>query len=164
MEGDRERCLAAGMDDFLSKSFTQTQLATLLDRWLAFRAPPEIERRESCDAPLIDGAVLRNIAALSRPPPDSLIDLYLRHSPILLAAIESAAVGMQAGKLSEAVHTLKSSTANLGGARLAGAAKECEALIRTGGIASAGPLIVRIQREYQEFCAALTRERSADAA
>ena len=48
--------------------------------------------------PLIDVGVLRNIAALARPALlNSLIDLYLQHSPVLLAAVESAAAETRAG-------------------------------------------------------------------
>jgi two-component system sensor histidine kinase/response regulator len=165
MEGDRERCLAAGMDDFLSKPFSQQQLATLLRRWLAMRALPEAERRDLSRVPLIDAGVLRNIAALAKPALlNSMIDLYLQHSPSLIGAIESAAANMQGDALSQAVHTLKSSTSNLGGARLAMVAKECETLVREGGITQAASLVSKIRKEYQEFCAALMRERSPNAA
>ncbi len=155
MEGDKERCRVAGMDDFLSKPFSQQRLAALLRQWVAL--PVHV--------PLIDETVLNHITAMSQPKLlDSLIDLYLRHSPKLLDAVEKAAAGMQVAGLTEAVHTLKSSTANLGGTRLAMAAKECEVLVQEGGIARAAPLILRIREEYREFCTALLRERSGHAA
>jgi len=165
MEGERERCLAAGMDDFLSKPFSQQQLATLLKRWLAVQLIPDSERREGSRLPLIDAGVLRNIAALARPALlDSMIALYLEHSPPLIVAIELAAASGKVEALQEALHTFKSSTANLGGLRLATLTKECEVLVREGGIPKAAQTVQRIRREYQDFCSALMQERSPSAA
>jgi TMAO reductase system sensor TorS len=171
LEGNRERCLAAGMDDFLTKPFTQHQLSQLLGRWLTAapeQAPRQVGRAAPTDAPspsLIDVAVLRDITALGRPALlGSLIELYLQHSPALIVAIESAAREGEAAALAEAIHTLKSSTANLGGARLSRLLKECELLLSGGNAQQARPLVQRIAAEYREFCDALVREKAASAA
>jgi two-component system, sensor histidine kinase len=172
MEANRERCLAAGMDDFLPKPFTQVQLTQVLGRWAPLAQAPRPERAAPAEtappaaaaAPVIDTEVLRNINALGRPALlGSLVDLYLEHSPPLLATIEAAVQGGEPRGLVEAVHTLKSSTANLGGARLTELLRECEQLAQEHRAAAASHL-ARVPAAYHEFCEALIRERSALAA
>jgi len=177
MEANRERCLAAGMDDFLPKPFTQAQLKGLLGRWapvaqarqpgrdsLVARETEEAESVAGRDTAVIDAGVLRDIAALGRPALlGSLIDLYLEHSRPLVDTIESAGHGREPAGLVEALHTLKSSTANLGGARLTALLRECEALAQERGAAGL-PQLARLPAAYHEFCEALIRERSATAA
>jgi two-component system sensor histidine kinase/response regulator len=109
--------------------------------------------------------VLRNIAALARPALlNSMIELYLKHSPALIDGIEAAALKIEPAALLQALHTFKSSTANLGGVRLAALTKECELMVREGGIGKSALLVQRLRRDYLEFCTALTRERSPSAA
>jgi TMAO reductase system sensor TorS len=175
MEGNRERCLAAGMDDFLSKPFTQLELGTILKKWAptSARARPEETAAATRSSPppagtappLIDAGVLRDIAAVGRPALlSSLIDLYMQHSPSLVGAIEEAARHRDATEFGEAIHTLKSSTANLGGARLTALLKECEAMVSEGKVEEAVLRVHRIRSDYRDFCEALVRERSASAA
>jgi two-component system, sensor histidine kinase len=175
MEANRERCLAAGMDDFLPKPFTQAHLRGVLGRWAPVAQTEQHDResaRESGAAGSVAGAstsvldtgVLRDIAALGRPALlGSLIDLYLEHSRPLVETIESAGRGQEPPGLVEALHTLKSSTANLGGARLTALLRECEALAQERGAARV-PELARLSAAYHEFCEALIRERSATAA
>jgi CheY-like chemotaxis protein/HPt (histidine-containing phosphotransfer) domain-containing protein len=172
MAANRERCLAAGMDDFLTKPFTQVQLAAVLGRWAPAAQSPRHERAvlaagdsaPATAAAVIDTATLRNIAALGRPALlASLLDLYLEHSLPLVETIESAIAGGEAQGLAEALHTLKSSSANLGGARLTALLRECEALAQERG-AAAVPRLGPVPAAYHEFCEALIRERSALAA
>ncbi len=161
MEGNRERCLAAGMDDFLTKPFSQQQLAAMLRRW----SPAAGDEPQAARTQLIDGEVLRDIAALGRPALlGSLIDLYMEHSPALVASIESAMRESRPDALGDALHTLKSSSANLGGCRLAQLLKECEVLVSERDMARAAPLIERVAGEYRAFCDALGREKRANAA
>jgi two-component system, sensor histidine kinase len=190
MEGNRDRCLAVGMDDFLTKPFTQAQLAAVLKRWAPYapsdvgheppRTPEPLEPPRAAEAhtvgaaapagaqarsPVIEPTVLRDIMALGRPALlASLIDLYMQHSPSLMDSIEAAARDARAEGLRDAVHTLKSSTANLGGTRLAALLQECETLAGQGAADAARTTLERVPAAYREFCEALARERSATAA
>jgi CheY-like chemotaxis protein len=188
VEGDRERCLAAGMDDYLAKPFTQGELRSILEKWLlprpnlATQAHPAAAAGQqaakttksagvpsSCssessvaDAPPIDRRALMNIAALQRPgtPPilSKVISMYLQSSNEVLEKLRLAVQQGDADATRQAAHALKSTSGNVGARRLAFLSKQLEDAGRTNSVEKAGPLLERIKTEHGRVVAVLRGE------
>ena len=163
MAGDSDRCLAAGMDDYLSKPFTLQSLRTVLERWLpsaaegaarsaAEAAPEAVAPGGDTVRPPVDEKTLENIRALQAPGgPDLLsrvIGLYLSGSPKLLEGLRDAAARRDADALRTASHTLKSSSANLGASTLSTLCKELETRAREGRVDDLAEAVAGIETEY----------------
>ena len=187
VEGDRERCLAAGMDDYLAKPFTQEDLYSILEKWLlpgpslaqpahrttdsAKNVAPTAKTAEipaSCSPqaaggePPIDYRALANIAALQRQgtPPllPKVISTYFQSSSELMEKLRQAVEKGEAEATRQAAHSLKSSSANLGAKQLASLSKELEDVGRSHSMQKTGPLWERIRTEHGRVVAALQKE------
>ena len=174
MEGDRDRCLAAGMDDYLPKPFTQDQLTEVLDRWLertaATRGGPaetdEQDLKASSDAETepvsLDRKALEAIRALQRQgKPDLLtrvINVYLEDSLRLLEALRQAVSKEDASDVKRQAHSLKSSSANVGALRLSTLCKELERMDGGDSSVEGCQMLSRIETEYASVRDALSRE------
>jgi CheY-like chemotaxis protein len=169
LQGDRERCLAAGMDDYLSKPFRREALSAVLARWLpgclignAPSAAPIIEPRPDAARTAIDSAALDAIRSLGgETTPDLLeqiIRLYLEAAPGLMGAIKDGLAAANNDQVRIAAHTLKSSSANLGASRLAELCKKMELAARTNTIKTDAPALHEVQTEYERVCSALQQE------
>ena len=142
LQGDREICLAAGMDDYLSKPFTIEQLRTVLHRWTPsspVASPALSSPGENAPPPDIalqpDGSPVNpktwdSITSLQRPgQPDLLtkiIGLYLKDSQGLVDKILAAALEKDGASLRDAAHSLKSRSATLGAWQVADLCKQLE--------------------------------------
>ncbi len=148
MEGDRERCLAAGFDDYLSKPFSKEQLHELLARWL----PPTPQNP-------IDNAILDDIRALQlEGEPDVLheiITLFCDDAPQQLELMEKLLERNDGQTLALAAHRLKSSCAMIGAQRLNELCIRLEALGCANLILEARALLKEIAAEYQRVEQAL---------
>jgi len=131
LQGDREACLAAGMDDYLSKPFSQQELAAVIGRWMALPlaatvhhddAPPRLppESVEVIQRDVINRVALDKIRALSRERGDALVQkviaAYVDDAPQQLRQLQDAIDGLDTGNVRRIAHTLKSASANVGAA------------------------------------------------
>jgi PAS domain S-box-containing protein len=170
MEGDRERCLAAGMDAYLSKPFTLEQLQSLLTQWLPRASGPDpadaVEDVAPCSGPLSPEA-LDNLRALQRVgKPDvvsKVVRMYLSHAPTLLETLHETAAQGEASALEHAAHSLKSSSGSVGAVRLAALCKDVEAMGRAGDVDHAAGVLAAIDEEYAAVREALAAQVQKEA-
>ena len=169
MEGDRARCLAAGMDDYLAKPFTVAQLQPLLTQWLA-PMPPRTSEPDPAPASTeepaleagIDKTVWDAILSLQRPgQPDILtrvLTTYLDDSRLLVEHIRAAVQAHDPVALAQAAHRLKSSSAQLGVLATAAHCKALETLGRLARIDEAAHLLAQLTEAHQAASAIITTE------
>jgi CheY-like chemotaxis protein len=148
MQGDREMCLAAGMDDYLSKPIHVDELAEALDR---------CTRRAAVADAVLDPEAVEQLAARTgdRAFVAELVNAFLRDAPALLATLRDALEDAQAPELRRAAHTLKSNARVFGASTLAELCQELEGLAKAGSVAGTAELLAQIDGEYARVAAAL---------
>ncbi len=150
MKGDRERCIAAGMDDYVSKPIQTHELSAALDR----AAAPAAGRPEpvNLDAALAAMGGDREILA-------EAIDLFVQEAPAMLDRVKIAVECRNAAKVNEAAHTLKGSISNFSSNGAFVAAASLEKMGKANDLASSPEALKALESELRTLAAGLSAAR-----
>jgi PAS domain S-box-containing protein len=166
MAGDRERCIEAGMDEYLAKPVHPEELAGVLSRLL--NGSPEAGPAATAStgeapvdvtaAPLVDVTRLADLGVLAeeqRPTLRELVNLFAVETPEMIARIGEGIDATSVAIVQRAAHNLKGSAMSLGAARIGALATEIERRARGGAIEGADDLLTAIDLAFGDTVAEL---------
>jgi len=149
MSGDREQCLAVGMDDYLTKPFKLAELRAVLAR-VAMRI-------------VVDAKALAEVRAIDPGNPNLLgevITLFLDEAPDRIDTLRRAIASNDAEATWRAAHAFKSGCANVGAVSLVSICDGIEKDGRVGNMSSIGTLFTTLESEMPVVAAALEEARA----
>ncbi|MCP4151343.1 MAG: response regulator, partial [bacterium] len=171
MQGDKERCLEAGMDDYLSKPMEPLELDKIIERWLGGRenADDALEMEEDDDFTLedegtqeeeaeeiateiiFDKALLVHRMMDDEDLAEMVIAEFLASMPALMAESEGALQGEDYEAIRGHAHSIKGAAANVAAPRIRTLAEEIEDACRNNETGNIAESLARLSTELDAF-------------
>jgi two-component system sensor histidine kinase/response regulator len=160
LSGDREQCLAAGMDDYVSKPLRPEVLDKVLAQWIGAgretktavnSAPMELPPVDSPDDSQFDVEDLIERLMGNQTLARRVAETFLNNMPGELLALSTAINNSDSEAVVMAAHSIKGAAANAAGVTVSGLASKMESLGRTGDMASAAEVLPELQAKFQSL-------------
>jgi PAS domain S-box-containing protein len=148
MEGEREKCLAAGMDDYLTKPVSMQRLGGVLVRWLGARED------------VVDMEKMAGLQQLAKANPSFMRDitaLFREDALVRLHELRDAMGDANAERVSRAAHSLKSSSGNIGASRMYSLCATIEATAKQGNLTGVPEMVAQLETELERALDALAQ-------
>jgi signal transduction histidine kinase/ActR/RegA family two-component response regulator len=165
MQGDRERCLAAGMDDYVAKPISPDQLQEVLRRWIPEEArpatllPPRPASTAADTGTPVDWAALAELVAMTRPDfLRELLAIFFRDTRQTLHELREAFARHDLTSWKNMLHKLRGSCATLGARTMVRLTSDMEELDDKGLAAVGETLLVALEDEFAVVHHALVTE------
>ncbi len=150
MQGDREKCLEVGMDDYISKPIRVNELVRALSQSQPTEEPPEpTPQVESALDPQVLQTFHDMMGESATEMLRQLIDIYLEDTPAMLETLKIALQENNLAALQHTAHTLKSSSAALGAIKFSQLCQDLENLSKSQVTTGLCELVAQIESEYQ---------------
>ena len=162
MQGDREMCLRAGMDDYISKPIMMESLQRMIDKWTI---GSEVDQAIAVDAnseilssSVIDPVAIKNLDQINPKLIKRMVNLFtIEEAPVLLQNLRQAIANNDFKEISYNAHTLKGSSNILGAKILGQLCLEVELKGKHSDGIGLPELLNQIEQQYQVACQELTK-------
>ena len=164
LAGDRERCIAAGMDDYVRKPVNPGDLLDALRRWGGMRQAAELANLPGPALTVLNPEQLLEACGGDHELAGEITAEFASTAPAAFDSVASAIAGANFGALVAAAHNLKGSCWAIGAAALGATLQELELMGKAGDLSNAGETLRVARAQLAELLMALasrTIERAA---
>ena len=164
MAGDQEKCLAAGMDAYLSKPVKADKLAAMVALWTGADLHGKVPTQDPAIAGLLDQTYVSGLRELGTDEFDKLIRLFLTDGQTRVDGLRAAQLAGDTSAMVKLAHSLKGSASSFGAGTLAARCGELQARARAADAAEDARMIDRVDAEFVLASAALREELAPEPA